>query len=207
MDTAGLAGRCSGEGRRGRDVAAGWSGRHDPDVAPSVSGGPRRGRARGTSRSPCQMSRAGSAFDARRDASSTASGSDLLTHEQQIRSGEHHDAAGDQHDQLPPGEHQALVERQAARQGRSSACTTTIPVVWRDGLSSTPVASLYSWSGESRRTFSSRRALASTSSVVGVGGHARARVGDDAGDQPGEQREHEPDRRSPRAPRSPPAGR
>ena len=30
-----------------------------------------------------------------------------------------------------------------------------MPVDCRDGLSSTPVASLYSWSGDSRRTFSS----------------------------------------------------
>ena len=39
---------------------------------------------------------------------------------------------------------------------------------WREGFSSTPVASWYSSDGENRLTFCSRRALASTSSVVGL---------------------------------------
>ena len=47
LDTAGLAGCRCGRRRGGRDVAAGWSGRHDPDVAASLAGGPRGGRARG----------------------------------------------------------------------------------------------------------------------------------------------------------------
>ena len=47
LDTAGLAGCRCGRRRGGRDVATGRSGRHDPDVASSLAGGPRGGRARG----------------------------------------------------------------------------------------------------------------------------------------------------------------
>ena len=96
-----------------------------------------------------------------------ASCSDLLTHEGGVGGGEQHDRPGDEHDDLPPRQQQALVERAGWSGGpRCRRCSTTMPVDCRDGLRRTPVASLYSWSGENRRTFSSVRALASTSSVV-----------------------------------------
>ena len=45
-----------------------------------------------------------------------------------------------------------------------------MPLLCRDGLSSTPVASVYSWSGDRRRTLSSKRAWSSVCSAVASSG-------------------------------------
>ena len=96
------------------------------------------------------------------------SGPHLLTHEDRVGDGEQHDDSADEGGHLPPGQHEALGKRKRARQGlRRGVVSTMSPVDWRDGFSSTPVASWYSSDGEKRRTLSSRRALASTTSAVG----------------------------------------
>ena len=119
----------------------------------------------------------------------------FLAHERDVGAGEEHDR------RRRPG--RSAATRRGSGSGRAGGCSagprslsssTRIPVLWRAGLRSTPVASLYSWSGDRRRTASSRRALSSTSCVVGSEGTLVHRVGHHTGDQTAEQREHEPDR-------------
>ena len=70
------------------------------------------------------------------------SGPHLLAHERGVGGGEQDDDTADQGGDLPPGQHEALGERERARQGlRGRESSTTRPVDWRDGFSSTPVAS------------------------------------------------------------------
>lgn len=49
------------------------------------------------------------------------SGADFLAHERGVGAGEQHDDAADKGSDLPPGEHEALGERERARQGLGSA--------------------------------------------------------------------------------------